>query len=422
MTQILIVGSGAREHAFVRAFLKNKQISRIFVAPGNVGMLEATKTVQVVDFKTIDELVSFAQAETIDLTLMGDASLVEAGIVDEFEKVGLRAYGPTNEASRFNQTKAHMIDLVKALKIPTAPYVKTETLLEAKAVLETLQYPIVMKLDRAKGTKEVGIYDNRTDALISVNQYYMADRHATVVMEDIMHGPEFSICSFVGIDQVLHAPVVQSNKRLYDNSVGPLTPGMGANSPIRWLNPAIIDQTIAHLIDPLLEGLVEQGTPFKGVLQTDVILTDDGPKLIEYHTNFEQTEAQVILPQLKSDLFEVITQLLDGTPTAMNWQNDNIFLGATLVAPGYPGQSQKGVPIPELPVEVEIDFEDVEERSGQFISATSGRVLTAVIQRPTMTAAQIDLSVMLDETQTELLYRHDIGKQALDAEQAGKEK
>ena len=413
MTSVLIIGSGAREFIFAKTFAQS--VDQVFVAPGNAGMREAGyETVNLTD---IPDLIAFAQSQKIDLTFVGSEALLTDGIVDAFQAAGLPIFGPTKSAAQLEGSKAFTKALLQKYDIPTADSVTVTNLNEAKQVLNTHAYPVVVKLDGLALGKGVSIYEHPETALAGTENIYEQDSQAPLVIEEFMQGPEFSIFSFVGKEQVVHAPIAQDHKRLLDGDRGPNTGGMGAYSPVRWIGEDVIQTAITSLVEPVLAAMRAEGTPFEGILYTGVMLTEAGPKVIEYNVRFGDPEAQVVLPQLTSDLYTNIMELLAGKPTNMTWQDTDVYLGVTLAAPGYPVNPEKGLPLPALPNDVQIDYAGVKQQTNQLVS-NGGRVLTAVIHRPTMVTAQTDLYAALDQTHTDLVYRHDIGHQAVVAELA----
>lgn len=413
MTSVLIIGSGAREFIFAKTFAQS--VDQVFVAPGNAGMREAGYgTVNLTD---IPDLIAFAQSQKIDLTFVGSEALLTDGIVDAFQAAGLPIFGPTKSAAQLEGSKAFTKALLQKYDIPTADSVTVTNLNEAKQVLNTHAYPVVVKLDGLALGKGVSIYEHPETALAGIENIYEQDAQAPLVIEEFMQGPEFSIFSFVGKEQVVHAPIAQDHKRLLDGDRGPNTGGMGAYSPVRWIGEDVVQTAITSLVEPVLAAMRAEGTPFEGILYTGVMLTEAGPKVIEYNARFGDPEAQVVLPQLTSDLYTNIMELLAGKPTNMTWQDTDVYLGVTLAAPGYPVNPEKGLPLPALPNDVQIDYAGVKQQTNQLVS-NGGRVLTAVIHRPTMVTAQTDLYAALDQTHTDLVYRHDIGHQAVVAELA----
>lgn len=413
MTSVLIIGSGAREFIFAKTFAQS--VDQVFVAPGNAGMREAGyETVNLTD---IPDLITFAQSQKIDLTFVGSEALLTDGIVDAFQAAGLPIFGPTKSAAQLEGSKAFTKALLQKYDIPTADSVTVTNLKEAKQVLNTHAYPVVVKLDGLALGKGVSIYEHPETALAGIENIYEQDSPAPLVIEEFMQGPEFSIFSFVGKEQVVHAPIAQDHKRLLDGDRGPNTGGMGAYSPVRWIGEDVVQTAMTSLVEPVLAAMRAEGTPFEGILYTGVMLTEAGPKAIEYNVRFGDPEAQVVLPQLTSDLYTNIMDLLAGKPTNMTWQDADVYLGVTLAAPGYPVDPEKGLPLPALPNDVQIDYAGVKQQTNQLVS-NGGRVLTAVIHRPMMVTAQTDLYAALDQTHTDLVYRHDIGHQAVVAELA----
>ncbi|MBM7617490.1 phosphoribosylamine--glycine ligase [Weissella uvarum] len=410
MADVLVVGSGAREHIFAQTFLKSPHVNQVFVAPGNPGM--QTPGITPVALTTIPDLVKFAQDKAIALTFVGAEKLLAEGLVDAFEAANLPVFGPTQAAAQLESSKAFTKKLLHDYKIPTAMSQTTHSLPQAQSVLAQHAYPVVIKLDGLALGKGVHICQTAQEANTVINAIYTKYADAVLVIEDYLEGVEYSIFSFVGPKQVVHTPVAQDHKRLLDHDKGPNTGGMGAYSPVRWLSEADIQTAINQLVMPVLSAMEAEALPFRGVLYTGVMQTAQGPKVIEYNVRFGDPEAQVVLPQLQSDLFENLLDLQQGRPTQMHWQNQDVYLGVTLAAPGYPEQQLQNLAIPTLPNDIQIDYAGVTKVENTLVSR-GGRVLTAVSHDKTATEAQAHVYAALNQRADDFIYRRDIGQQAV---------
>ncbi|AIG65615.1 phosphoribosylamine--glycine ligase [Weissella tructae] len=416
MAKVLIIGSGAREHALAQSFLRSPQVTEVIVSPGNPGMTDAGIQLGSIAVNDLDGLVALAQDAKIDLTMAGSEEALILGVVDRFKAAGLRIFGPNQIAAQLEGSKTFAKELLMANDIPTAQSVTVQSFAEAQSAVPAFGLPIVMKQDGLALGKGVTILKTDADVASYLQETYHAQADAVIVIEEYLAGVEFSVFSFVGPDGVVHTPVAQDHKRLLDGNEGPNTGGMGAYSPVRWLRETDIERAINELVTPTLTAMTEAGTPFEGILYTGVMLTETGPKVIEFNVRFGDPEAQVVLPQLTSDFYQLLTELLDGKQPHARWQTDDVYVGVVLAAPGYPVAPEKGILLPKFALDnVTINYAGVTLKNNQLVSS-GGRVMTVVTAANTATDAQAKLYTLLDNSQAQLTYRHDIAYQAVDAE------
>jgi len=412
MSKVLIVGSGAREHALAQTFLRSPQVDEVIVAPGNDGMAKSGITCQDIAVTELTALRDFARSQQIDLTFVGSEEPLTLGIVDVFEASGLAIFGPSKKAAQLEGSKSFTKNILKKYHIPTANAQTVTSRSAAQASLELFDFPVVFKLDGLALGKGVTIINNRNDGEIYLDELYQQQSDAKLVIEDYLDGVEFSVFTLVGRNgQMTHAPLAQDHKRRFDGDKGPNTGGMGAYSPVTWISDDIRRQTINMLVEPTVKAMLSEKIPFSGVLYTGVMLTTQGPKVIEFNVRFGDPEAQVVLPQYTGDFYDLIMQLLQGNQPTTKWQEEDIYLGVVLASPGYPEAPQNGLRVPEIPYPV--NYAGVSLQNGQLVTK-GGRVLTVVHHQKTIAVAQKQLYEVLDKIDMALEFRHDIGYQAVE--------
>jgi phosphoribosylamine---glycine ligase len=412
MSKVLIVGSGAREHALAQTFLRSPQVDEVIVAPGNDGMAKSGITCQDIAVTELTALRDFARSQQIDLTFVGSEEPLTLGIVDVFEASGLTIFGPSKKAAQLEGSKSFTKNILKKYHIPTANAQTVTSRSVAQASLELFDFPVVFKLDGLALGKGVTIINNRNDGEIYLDELYQQQSDAKLVIEEYLDGVEFSVFTLVGRNgQMTHAPLAQDHKRRFDGDKGPNTGGMGAYSPVTWISDDIRRQTINMLVEPTVKAMLSEKIPFSGVLYTGVMLTTQGPKVIEFNVRFGDPEAQVVLPQYTGDFYDLIMQLLQGNQPTTKWQEEDIYLGVVLASPGYPEAPQNGLRVPEIPYPV--NYAGVSLQNGQLVTK-GGRVLTVVHHQKTIAVAQNQLYEVLDKIDMALEFRHDIGYQAVE--------
>lgn len=412
MSKVLIVGSGAREHALAQTFLRSPQVDEVIVAPGNDGMAKSGITCQDIAITELTALRDFARSQQIDLTFVGSEEPLTLGIVDVFEASGLTIFGPSKKAAQLEGSKSFTKNILKKYHIPTANAQTVTSRSAAQASLELFDFPVVFKLDGLALGKGVTIINNRNDGEIYLDELYQQQSDAKLVIEEYLDGVEFSVFTLVGRNgQMTHAPLAQDHKRRFDGDKGPNTGGMGAYSPVTWISDDIRRQTINMLVEPTVKAMLSEKIPFSGVLYTGVMLTAQGPKVIEFNVRFGDPEAQVVLPQYTGDFYDLIMQLLQGNQPTTKWQEEDIYLGVVLASPGYPEAPQNGLRVPEIPYPV--NYAGVSLQNGQLVTK-GGRVLTVVHHQKNIAVAQKQLYEVLDKIDMALEFRHDIGYQAVE--------
>ncbi len=424
---ILVIGSGGREHAFVWKMKQSLLTGELYCAPGNPGIASLAQCVPL-PISDTHGLLRFAQEKKIDLTIVGPEQPLADGIVDLFEEHGLKIFGPTKRAAELEWSKAFAKDFMVRNGIPTAHH-QTFALSErdkAAAALETSSYPLVLKADGLAAGKGVVICNDLQVALAALHD--MMDEKAfgaaseTVVFEEFMTGEEasvFAVCD--GTNYVVLAPA-QDHKRVYDNDEGKNTGGMGAYAPAPIVTPELLTSVKGTIIEPTLRGMATEGRPYRGCLYVGLMLTADGPKVVEFNSRFGDPETQVVLPLYRGDIVQLMLAACEGTISSMDTSANSVTIGSAvcvvLASAGYPDTYPKGKEIhglQDLPEGVVAFHAGTMNVDGKIVTA-GGRVLgvTAIsaytdIEKTIRVAYDGVARISFEGMQ----YRRDIGRKAL---------
>lgn len=421
--KVLVIGSGAREHAIAHALLKSNSVSEVTVAPGNPGMrLDGINTTQL-DPSNHAALIDFVKDNQVDWVFVGPEVPLIQGIVDDFEANGIKAFGPNKAAAQIEGSKDFAKQLMERHGIPTAKYRTFDDLDSAEAYVRDHGAPIVVKADGLAAGKGVTVAMDVDTALKALEDIFVDHRFgaagAKVVIEDYLEGQEFSLMSFVNGTEFWPMPISQDHKRAFDGDKGPNTGGMGAYSPVPQISQDVIDTAIETIVRPTVQAMADEGTPFTGILYAGLIATTDGPKVIEFNARFGDPETEVVLPRLTSDFGEGINALLNNETPTFTWEDDNkTTLGVVLASNGYPTNVIKGAAIPQIPVDdsSHVYYAGVATDADGKLVADSGRVLLLETTADDIRAAQDKIYAVLDKLDTTgMFYRHDIGAKALNA-------
>ena len=351
--KVLIVGSGGREHAIAWKVAQSKKVDKIYCAPGNAGISEVAECVPIGAME-IDKLVAFAKEKEIDLTVIGMDDPLVGGIVDVFEKEGLRVFGPRKNAAILEGSKAFSKDLMKKYHIPTAAYETFTDPEKALEYLETAKMPIVLKADGLALGKGVLICQTLEEAKEGVKTLMMDKKFGSagdeIVIEEFMTGREVSVLSFVDGNIVKIMSSAQDHKRAKDGDQGLNTGGMGNFSPSPFYTKEVDEFCKKYIYQPTVDAMKAEGRPFKGVIFFGLMLTPEGPKVLEYNARFGDPEAQVVLPRLENDIVDVFEACIDGTldKVDLKFDNDRATVCVILASDGYPVEYKKGFPIEGL--------------------------------------------------------------------------
>ncbi|MFS1664518.1 phosphoribosylamine--glycine ligase [Streptococcus sp. zg-JUN1979] len=418
--KLLVVGSGGREHAIAKQLLASDKVETVYVAPGNDGMTLDGLELVPIGISEHSALIDFAKAHHVAWTFIGPDDALAAGIVDDFEAAGLMAFGPSRLAAELEWSKDFAKSIMSKYQIPTAAYQTFSDFKEAKAYIEKVGAPIVVKADGLALGKGV-VVANSVDEAVNAAQEMLLDNKfgdsgARVVIEEFLDGEEFSLFAFVNGDRYYIMPTAQDHKRAYDGDKGPNTGGMGAYSPVPHLKSQVIEQAVTTIVEPVLKGMIAEGRPYKGVLYAGLIVTDQGPKVIEFNARFGDPETQIILPRLTSDLAQNITDILEGRDTDITWQENGVTLGVVVASDGYPKQYAKGVVLPEKTSgEITTYYAGASfAKDSKSLVSSGGRVYMLVTTADTVREAQQVIYQALKEQETKgLFYRTDIGDKAI---------
>lgn len=350
--KVLVVGSGGREHAIVWKAAQSEKVDKIYCAPGNAGISEYAECVDIQAME-FEKLTAFAKEKGIDLTIIGMDDPLVGGIVDEFEKEGLRVFGPKKNAAILEGSKAFSKDLMKKYQIPTAAY---ETFEDAQAALEylnTIEFPIVLKADGLALGKGVLICTTLEEAQAGVKSIMLDKQFGTagncIVIEEFLVGREVSVLSFVDGDSIQIMTSAQDHKRAKDGDEGLNTGGMGTFSPSPFYTKEIDEFCRQHIYQATVDAMKAEGRPFKGIIFFGLILTEKGPKVLEYNARFGDPETQVVLPRMKNDIIEVMEACIDGKLDTIKLEfEDNAAVCVVLASAGYPEHYEKGFVIQGL--------------------------------------------------------------------------
>lgn len=417
--KVLIVGSGGREHAIAWKVAQSSRVDKIYCAPGNAGIAEYAECVNIGAME-FDKLVAFAKEKEVDLTVIGMDDPLVGGVVDAFEAEGLRVFGPRKNAAILEGSKAFSKDLMKKYKIPTAAYENFDNAEEALAYLETAKFPIVLKADGLALGKGVLICNTLEEAKEGVRTIMMDKKFGTagnrMVIEEFMTGREVSVLSYVDGKTIKTMTSAQDHKRAGDGDTGLNTGGMGTFSPSPFYTKEVDEFCKKYIYQATVDAMAAEGREFKGIIFFGLMLTADGPKVLEYNARFGDPEAQVVLPRMKNDIIEVFEACIDGTLDQIDLQfEDNAAVCVVLASEGYPVKYEKGLVIRGLE-----NFKDKEgyyvfhagtKRTEQGIVTNGGRVLGVTAKGKDLKEARANAYEAIKLVEFDNKYfRHDIGK------------
>ena len=383
---ILIVGSGGREHAIAWAAAKSPKADKIYCAPGNAGIAEFAECVDIKAME-FDKLVAFAKEKQIGLTIIGMDDPLVGGVVDAFEAEGLRVFGPRKNAAIIEGSKAFSKDLMKKYNIPTASYENFTDPEQALAYLENVKMPIVLKADGLALGKGVLICETLEEAKAGVKTLMLdkqfGDAGNEIVIEEFMTGREVSVLAFCDGKTIRCMTSAQDHKRAKDGDKGLNTGGMGTFSPSPFYTKEVEEFCEKYVYQPTMDAMASEGRPFTGILFTGLMLTEDGPKVLEYNARFGDPEAQVVLPRMKNDMIEVMEACIDGKLSDVTLEfEENAAVCVVLASDGYPEKYEKGFEIKGLDKFKDQDdyyvFHAGTKFDGDKIVTNGGRVLGVV--------------------------------------------
>jgi phosphoribosylamine--glycine ligase len=421
---ILLLGSGGREHALAWKMAASPLTDRLYCAPGNAGIAREAECVAL-DIADHGAVIAFCRARRIDLVVVGPEAPLCAGIVDDLEAAGIKAFGPTRAAAALEGSKGFTKDLCRANGIPTATYERFRAADPAKTYLRARGAPIVVKADGLAAGKGVVVAQTVAEAEAAVDMMFgggLGEAGGEVVIEEFLTGEEASFFALCDGATAIALTTAQDHKRAFDGDQGPNTGGMGAYSPAPNIDDAMSGRVMAEIITPTLRAMQAMGAPYKGVLYAGLMITDDGPKLIEYNARFGDPETQVLMLRLMSDLIPALLASRDGQLKSfdLRWYPDPA-LTVVMAAKGYPGEYARGSVIEGLDDAAKVEgveiFHAGTKADGDRILANGGRVLNVAAIGKTVREAQARAYEAISRIRwPEGFYRHDIGWRAVERE------
>lgn len=420
--KVFVIGSGGREHALAWKLSQSPKIDKLYCVPGNPGMAEIAECVDISADK-LEELRDFALKQQVDITVVGPDDCLAAGVVDVFQKAGLKIFGPTQKAARIESSKAYAKKLMMKCGIPTAQYAEFEDHQKALDYLKDQKYPLVIKADGLALGKGVVICQTSEEAQ-SALKAMMVDASfgkagSKVIVEEFLQGQEVSIHAFCDGRSAKLFPAAQDHKAAYDGDQGPNTGGMGTYAPVPWVSAAMISDIQNKIVDPILKAMAEDGNPFTGCLYPGLIITNEGFKVLEFNARFGDPETQSYMRLLETDLLEVIEACIDGRLSELDikWSDDSACC-IVAASGGYPGSYQKGLAIKGLDEVKQMPdvfiFQAGTKRTGDDIVTSGGRVLGVTATAGTLGSALNKSYRALESIFfTGIHYRKDIGRKVL---------
>ena len=420
MNKVMVVGKGGREHALAWKLSQSPIVEKVYVAPGNAGMANVATLVDIKE-TNFDALINFAKSENIALTVIGPDQQVADGIVDCFQAEGLTVWGPTAKAARIESSKAFAKELFKKHNIPTAAYEVFSNCSDACKYVETAKMPVVLKADGLAAGKGVVIANSVEEAKAALREMMEDNKFGNagdkVVIEEFLEGEEFSFMAFVVGEKVYPMEPARDYKRAYDNDKGANTGGMGAYSPTPLIDTATINEAIEKTLVRTAKAMVQEGCPFTGFLFGGLIATKDGIKVIEFNARFGDPEAEVLLPRLQGDFYEILQTLLKGGEPELSWTED-VSVGVILASEGYPEAPITGYAI--------TGFENLESetivfhcgtaiKDGEYVT-NGGRVLMLVRTANNFETARADVYKEVEKIKcSHMFHRADIATRVVES-------
>ncbi|MBQ5710568.1 MAG: phosphoribosylamine--glycine ligase [Alistipes sp.] len=410
---VLVIGSGGREHAIVEAISRSPKATKIYAAPGNAGIAALAECVAIKD-TDVEGLVEFAKSNGVELTVVGPEASLAAGVVDRFREEGLKIFGPTKAAAEIEASKDFAKRLMVKYDVPTAAYATFSDFDQALAYVKKGSLPTVLKYDGLAAGKGVVIATTMEEAEATLRDMLLDTRFGkgSVVIEEFLTGEEFSLMCFVAGNKICPMPVAQDHKRAYDNDEGPNTGGMGAYTELPFISKEDHDYAMQNIMQRVADAMVAEGTPFTGVLYGGLMKTPQGIKVIEFNARFGDPETEVVLPRLKSDAIDVFMTVANNEAPVAEW-SDEATLGIVLASKGYPGDYAKGFVIKGTErVESKVYHMGTAIKDGELVTA-GGRVMFVVASAPTLREAQMKAREDIAKIECSNLYhRTDIGNKA----------
>ncbi|EOV9528570.1 phosphoribosylamine--glycine ligase [Bacillus cytotoxicus] len=414
---ILVIGRGGREHALAWKFAQSEKIEKVYVAPGNEGMRDVATPIDIEEHE-FDALILFVKENNIGFTFVGPEIPLMNGIVDRFEAEGLRVFGPNKAAAVIEGSKAFAKELMKKYDIPTAAYETFTDYEEAVAYIKKVGAPIVIKADGLAAGKGVTVAMTLEEALKAAREMLhdvkFGESSKKIVIEEFLDGQEFSLMAFVNGTTVHPMVIAQDHKRAFDGDKGPNTGGMGAYSPVPQIPQSAVNEAVEKILHPTAKAMIQEGRSFTGILYAGLILTNEGPKVIEFNARFGDPETEVVLPRLENDLVDVCHAVLDNRELTLKWSKEAV-IGIVLASKGYPESYEKGAVISGLEMleDVIVFHAGTKMQHGDFVT-NGGRVLFVACKAHDLQSAKDQVYTEVTKIKSDgLFYRNDIGYRAI---------
>ena len=420
--KVLLVGSGGREHALAWKLTQSKRLKKLYIAPGNPGTAQFGENVDIAD-TDIDALVAFAKGADVNFAIIGPEDPLAAGAVDAFEAAGIKAFGPSGNAAQLEGDKAFAKQIMRANSIPTAESRTFTSFEDAKSYIASRDEAVVVKAAGLAKGKGVFVCDEPSDGILAAEQIMVnrifGEAGDTVIVEDKLLGQEASILAFVDGRNIYVMETSQDHKPIGDGDTGPNTGGMGAYSPAPIVSDKLMDQIIREILVPTVDGMNRNETPYRGVLYAGIMLTQGGPRVLEFNVRFGDPETQPILMRMKSDLLDVMEAVCDGrlSDISIEW-DERPAVCVVMSSGGYPGSYEKGKVIRGLDEAAQLKdvvvFHAGTAQQGTDVVTNGGRVLGVTALGETIAAAKAKAYEAVDKISFDGAYcRRDIADKAL---------
>lgn len=411
--KILVVGSGAREHAIAKKLLQSSEVSEVFCAPGNPGMqIDGIKIVQISEL-AFDALKGFVKENEISWTFVGPENALVAGIVDSFQADGLQIFGPNKRAAQLEGSKDYAMRFMEKYQIPTAKFATYQNSKDAIAGLNEFGLPVVIKADGLAAGKGVVIAQSSSQAIAEIKLMFKKGQKQ-IVLEEFLDGAEYSLFVMTNSKNWQVLPMAQDHKRAYDHDLGPNTGGMGAYSPVPQLSKTDYQRMLTEVVQPTIDGLKQGNYEYCGIIYIGLILTAQGPKVIEYNVRLGDPETQVVLPRIENDFAKIVTTCLAQAEIPELKFSNQAVLGVVIAANGYPQDPLKGQVLPNLSQtkNLTLNYANVISQEQTLLGA-GGRLVTVVSQATNLNDAQQNAYAYLAKQDLiDCFYRKDIGAKA----------
>lgn len=413
--KVLVIGSGGREFAICRKLKASALVDEVYCAPGNPGMKNIDVHSVEIQENDFEALAMFAKQHAITWTMVGPEDALADGIVDYFTRVGLKIIGPDKQAAQLESSKDFALKFMQKFHIPTAQHQTCTSMEEVDAVLAQTSYPTVIKEDGLAGGKGVFIVENQKEAL-KVLATLKVSPQTPVIFEEYLEGPEYSIFVLLNQKSYQILPVAQDHKKIFDHDRGPNTGGMGAYSPVPQFDSTAFERTVKEIVDPTINGIHTMNFNYTGIIYIGIIMTTNGPKVIEYNVRLGDPETQVVLPRIKNDFGKLLTQCVDQEVMEHVEFENQAYVNVVLAAKGYPQNYVKGQLLPTFTVQNRgmIDYANVTVDDQGRLVGNGGRILSVIGIGDSIKEAQTNAYQILNDSPiSQTYYRHDIANRAI---------